>query len=122
MPIWWPARPAAPDPRCGHTVGPVRHASPRHVSAVTRARVALLAATVLLLAACGPGECPPCLSTVVVGIVGAGTDPARVLQVCVDGAPSCHQARIDPTTEPSKSPDGWWDYRCGGTTDPMTCF
>lgn len=55
-------------------------------------------------------------------VVGAGTDPARVLQVCVDGAPSCHQARIDPRFG-STNPNASRNYPCGGPTDPdLSCL
>jgi len=82
----------------------------------------LLAAAVLVLGACGTVDCKPCASSVWVGIAGVGTDPARVLQVCVEGAPSCHQLHIDPITESSKNPYGPGDFLCGGATDhTITC-
>jgi hypothetical protein len=87
------------------------------VSIARRAHAVLLAAAVLVLGACGTVECKPCAATVWVDIVGAGTDPARVLHVCVDGAPSCHQARINPITESETSPNGPGRYFCGGATD-----
>jgi hypothetical protein len=83
----------------------------------------VLAATALLLVGCSIGvNCKPCAPPVQVTIIGVGHDPARVLQVCVDGEGSCDQLRIAPASDPSTNPGDEERYPCT-VSDPHTgCF
>jgi hypothetical protein len=113
---------AASDQQRGSVPVPVRCAF-RCVGRVGAVRVGVFVATALLAAACsGRVYCGPCGPSVQVAIVGVGPDPARVLQVCVDGEGSCDEVRIAPAAEPSRNPGDAPKYPCT-VSDPHTgCF
>ena len=117
--LGWPVVPAPSDPQCGSASVPARPAL-RSVRPAGAVRVSVLAATALLLAGCSIGvNCKPCAPPVQITIIGVRPDPARVLQVCVDGGGSCDQLRIAPASDPSTKPGDEETYPCT-VSDPHT--
>jgi hypothetical protein len=85
-------------------------------------RLGVLAANALLLAGCSIGvNCKPCAPPVQATIIGVGPDPARVLQVCVDGEGSCAQLHIGLATE-SMNPGNEQKYPCTVSDPHVGCF
>lgn len=91
-------------------VAPARDTRSRRMGAATCLRIGLLAATALLLAACGTTNCGPCNGGVRLSITGVGTDPTGVVQLCLDPG-TCEQLRISPYRRPNE-PEQSTIYLC----------